>query len=133
MRSTMIRPPSILRWWKIAGLGLLPLAVSVPTLVNAQCVPDNSKMADVLDQYRSRKFSCTVTRAFDNAGAINHLCQKFGGTGPLQKYLITAAVDRSSGCVVITDVTEKRLRNTSIRGLCRRGRPCNHGDNARAN
>ncbi|MFQ5955877.1 MAG: hypothetical protein ACE5JZ_12500 [Kiloniellales bacterium] len=109
----------------------LALGVLAPGLACAECLNDTSRLDDVLAQYDRNKFTCSLRPAAADAGSeseVNYRCVKAPPTGRMQQVLITASIDRSSGCDVVTAVREKPIRNTSIRGLCRKGRPCNHGD-----
>ncbi len=104
------------------------LAVMTSGLAGAACVDDTSELEQVLARYDRNKFTCSPHPATAGAGEIEFRCWKAPNTGQLQRFLITATVDRASGCEVVTAVTEKPIRNTAIRGLCRKGRPCDHGD-----
>ncbi len=110
---------------------LLALAVMMPGFAGAACVDDTSGLDQVLARYDRNKFTCSPHPTTAGASEIAFRCWKAPNTGQLQRFLITATVDRASGCEVVTAVTEKPIRNTAIRGLCRKGGPCNHGDNQR--
>ena len=112
-----------LKWFMASAL-----AVMAPGLAGAACVDDTSGLDQVLARYDGNKFTCSPRPATAGAGAIEFHCWKAPATGQLRRVLITATVDRASGCEVVTAVTEKPIRNTAIRGLCRKGRPCDHGD-----
>ena len=97
----------------------------------AACKNDTSKLDDVLARYERKSFSCSAKSTTDVSASTREIrvnCYKSPGTGQLQRYLITATVDRATGCDVVEAVSEKPFRNTSIRGLCRAGGPCNHGN-----
>ncbi len=112
----------------------LALVMLIPGPAHAACTDDMSKLDDALTRYSRKSFSCSLKTTTDISASIRKLdysCSKSPGTGPLQRYSITATVDRATGCDVVIAISEKRQRNTSTRGLCRKGGPCNHGDYAR--
>ena len=101
--------------------------------IRAACADDMSKLDDALARYNRKTVSCSLKATTDISASIRTLdysCSK-PSSGRLQRYSITATVDRATGCDVVTAISEKRQRNTSTRGLCRKGGPCNHGNYAR--
>ncbi len=111
----------------------LALVMLMPGAAHAACADDMSKLDDALARYNRKTVSCSLKATTDISSSIRTLdysCSK-PSSGRLQRYSITATVDRATGCDVVTAISEKRQRNTSTRGLCRKGGPCNHGNYAR--
>ncbi len=112
----------------------LALVMLMPGPAHAACTDEVSKLDDALARYNKKSDSCSLKTTTDISASIRKLdysCSKSPGTGRLQRYSITATVDRATGCDVVIAISEKRQRNTSTRGLCRKGGPCNHGNYAR--
>ncbi len=112
----------------------LALVMLMPGPAHAACTDDMSKLDDALARYNKKSDSCSLKATTDISASIRKLdysCSKSPSSGRLQRYSITATVDRATGCDVVTAISEKRQRNTSTRGLCRKGGPCNHGNDAR--
>ncbi len=112
----------------------LALLMLMPGPAYAACIDDTSKLDDVLARYENKSFSCLAESTTDVSAStpeIRVICSKSFGTSGLRQYLITASVERATGCDVVKAVSEKPFRNTTIRGLCRPGGLCNHGDFAR--
>ena len=112
----------------------LALVMLMPGAAHAACTDDMSKLDDALARYNKKSNSCSLKATTDISASIRKLdysCSKSPSSGRLQRYSITATVDRATGCDVVTAISEKRQRNTSTRGLCRKGGPCNHGNYAR--
>lgn len=110
------------------------LLMLTPGAATAACADDTSKLDEVLARYEKNAFSCSRRSTTDLSATtreIEYGCTKSTGTGPLRRFVITATVDRAGGCDVVRAVGDKPFRNTEIRGLCRPGGPCNHGNYAR--
>ncbi len=104
----------------------LALVMLMPGAAHAACAKDMSKLDDALARYNKTTVSCSLKATTDISASIQQLdysCSK-SSSGRLQRYLVTATVDRATGCDVVTAISEKRQRNTSTRGFCRKGRRC---------
>ncbi len=110
----------------------LALVMLMPGAAHAACADDMSKLDDALARYNKTTVSCSLKATTDISVSIRKLdygCSKWPSSGGrLQRYLVTATVDRATGCDVVTAISEKRQRNTSTRGFCRKGGPCNHAN-----
>ncbi len=104
----------------------LALVMLMPGAAHAACANDMSKLDDALARYNKKTVSCSLKATTDISASIRKLdysCSK-PSSGRLQRYSVTATVDRATGCDVVTAISEKPQRNTSTRGFCRKGRRC---------
>ncbi len=98
----------------------LALGMLMPGAAQAACADDMSKLDDVLARYNKKTVSCSLKATTDISASIRKLdysCSK-SSSGRLQRYSVTATVDRATGCDVVTAISEKRRRSSSNRGLC---------------
>ncbi len=140
-RSRGVRPTAeeitltrIFRSTITAAMLAAALLMLMPRPAYAACMNDTSDLDDVLARYERKSFLCSAKSTTDVSASKREIrvsCSKSSGTSGLRRYLITATVDRATGCDVVEAVSEKPIRNTSPRGFCRPGGPCNHGDYAR--